>query len=53
MIIIKGESIKDIYYQLNKKFIRDNDNVKATSNGYVVTLPKEAKGMNILIKFEE
>lgn len=53
MIIIKGETIRDIYYQLDRKFIKNNDGIEATSNGYVVTLPKEAKGMKILIKFEE
>ena len=54
MIVIKGQTLKDIYYKLDRKWLdKSAKGIECTSNGYVVTLPEDAKGKKILIKFEE
>lgn len=52
MITIKGKTLKDIYHMIDKKYT-NLKGIEQKSNGYTITLPADAKGKILLIKFED
>lgn len=59
MITITGETMKEIYCKVRLNELTDTESikyvgsVKKVSNRYIINLPKDAEGRNILIKFED